>query len=116
MEENFMANLTKRPSERKGEIVARPVVPKSKGERNAMSTSIATVQKEFLIEQEVKGNSKDTLKYYKTSFRQMNRFIAKQELADNLPKNMTDEQIIKAGQQMPLGVLLDKDFEISFKR
>ena len=61
-----MANLTKRPSERKGEIVARPVVLKGKGERNAMSTSIATVQKEFLIEQEVKGNSKDTLKYYRT--------------------------------------------------
>ena len=42
-----MANLTKRPSERKGEIVARPVVLKGKGERNAMSTKISTVQKEF---------------------------------------------------------------------
>ena len=111
-----MANLTKRPSERKGEIVARPVVLKGKGERNAMSTSIATVQKEFLIEQEVKGNSKDTLKYYKTSFRQMNRFIAKQELGEQMPSGLQDSAIIKAGEQMPLGVLLDKDFEISFKR
>lgn len=111
-----MANLTKRPSERKKEIVARPVVLKGKGERNAMSTSIATVQKEFLIEQEVKGNSKDTLKYYRTSFRQMNRFIAIQELGEQLPKNIKDEEIIKTGEKMPLGVLLDKDFEISFKR
>lgn len=111
-----MANLTKRPSERKGEIVARPIVLKGKGERNAMSTSIVTVQKEFLIEQEVKGNSKDTLKYYKTSFRQMNRFIAIQELGEQIPSNIKDEEIIKAGEKMPLGVLLDKDFEISFKR
>ena len=111
-----MANLTKRPSERKGEIVARPVVLKGKGERNAMSTSIATVEKEFLIEQEVKGNSKDTLKYYRTSFRQMNKFIAIQELGEKLPSNMKDDDIIKTGEKMPLGVLLDKDFEISFKR
>ena len=111
-----MANLTKRPSERKGEIVARPVVLKGKGERNAMSTSIATVEKEFLIEQEVKGNSKDTLKYYRTSFRQMNKFIAIQELGEKLPSNMKDDDIIKAGEKMPLGVLLDKDFEVSFKR
>ena len=111
-----MANLTKRPSERKGEIVARPIVLKGKGERNAMSTSIVTVQKEFLIEQEVKGNSKDTLKYYKTSFRQMNRFIAIQELGEQIPSSAKDEEIIKSGEKMPLGVLLDKDFEISFKR
>jgi len=111
-----MANLTKRPSERKGEIVARPVVLKGKGERNAMSTSIATVEKEFLIEQEVKGNSKDTLKYYRTSFRQMNKFIAIQELGEKLPSNMKDDDIIKTGEKMPLGVLLDKDFEVSFKR
>lgn len=111
-----MANLTKRPSERKEEIVARPIVLKGKGERNAMSTKISSVQKEFLIEQEVKGNSKDTLKYYKSSFRQMNRFIAKQELGEKMPKNIKDEEIIKAGEQMPLGVLLDKDFEVSFKR
>ena len=111
-----MANLTKRPSERKGEIVARPIVLKGKGERNAMSTSIATVQKEFLIEQEVKGNSKDTLKYYRTSFRQMNRFIAIQELGEQIPSSAKDEEIIKSGEKMPLGVLLDKDFEISFKR
>lgn len=112
-----MANLTKRPSKR-GEIVARPVVLKGKGERNAMSTTIATVQKEFLIEQEVKGNSKDTLRYYKSSFRQMNKFIAKLELQgqDILEKIKDEEEIIKMGQQMPLGVLLDKDFEISFKR
>ena len=111
-----MANLTKRPSERKGKIVARPVVLKGKGERNAMSTSIATVEKEFLIEQEVKGNSKDTLKYYRTSFRQMNKFIAIQELGEKLPSNMKDDDIIKTGEKMPLGVLLDKDFEVSFKR
>lgn len=111
-----MANLTKRPSERKGEITARPVVLKGKGERNAMSTSIATVEKEFLIEQEVKGNSKDTLKYYRTSFRQMNKFIAIQELGEQLPSNMKDDDIIKTGEKMPLGVLLDKDFEVSFKR
>lgn len=110
-----MANLTKRPS-KKEEIVARPVVLKGKGERNAMSTTISTVQKEFLIEQEVKGNSKDTLKYYRTSFRQMNRFIAVQELGEQIPNNMKDEDIIKTGEKMPLGVLLDKDFEISFKR
>ena len=56
MGEKIMANLTKRPSERKEEIVARPIVLKGKGERNAMSTKISSVQKEFLIEQEVKGN------------------------------------------------------------
>lgn len=111
-----MANLTKRPSERKEEIVARPIVLKGKGERNSMNTSIASVQKEFLVEQEVKGNSKDTLRYYNTSFRQMNRFIAKQELGEKISPDMKDEEIIKAGEKMPLGVLLDKDFEISFKK
>jgi len=111
-----MANLTKRPSERKEEIVARPVVLKGKGERNAMSTSISTVQKEFLIEQEVKGNAIDTLRYYKNAFKQMNRFIAKQELGDKMPRNLPDSEVIKAGEKMPLGVLLDKDFEVSFKR
>lgn len=111
-----MASLTKRPSKRKEEVVARPIVLKGKGERNAMSTQIVTVQKEFLIEQEVKGNSVDTLKYYKSSFKRMNRFIAKHELGENLPSGISDSQVIKTGEQMPLGVLLDKDFEVCFKR
>ena len=72
-----MANLTKRPSERKKELVAKPIVLKGKGERNSMNTRISAVQKEFLVEQEVKGNSTDTLRYYKSSFRRMNKFIQK---------------------------------------
>lgn len=112
-----MANLTKRPSQR-GEISAKPIVLKGKGERNAMTTKISTVQKEFLIEQEVKGNSKDTLKYYKSSFRRMNKFIAIQELEGKglLEKIKNEEDVLALGEQMPLGVLLDKDFEVDFKR
>lgn len=111
-----MANLTKRPSEKK-EIVAKPIVVKGKGERNAMNTKISVVQKEFLIEQEVKGNSKDTLRYYKSSFKRMNKFIAKNELPDDmLAKVKNDDDFVKLGEQLPLGILLDKDFEIDFKR
>lgn len=111
-----MANLTKRPSERKEEV-AKPIVLKGKGERHAMNTKISVVQKEFLIEQEVKGNSKDTLRYYESSFRRMNKFIAKNELPNNMLEKVKNEnEFVKLGEQMPLGVLLDKDFEVDFKR
>ena len=112
-----MANLTKRPSERKKELVAKPIVLKGKGERNSMNTRISAVQKEFLVEQEVKGNSTDTLKYYKSSFRRMNKFIAQNELPQELlEKVKEDDDLISMGEKMPLGVLLDKDFEVDFKR
>ena len=112
-----MANLTKRPSERKKELVAKPIVLKGKGERNSMNTRISAVQKEFLVEQEVKGNSTDTLRYYKSSFRRMNKFIAQNELPQELlEKVKEDDDLISMGEKMPLGVLLDKDFEVDFKR
>lgn len=110
-----MANLTKRPSQREP-VQGKTVILKGKGERVATTTKIGTVQKEFLIEQEVKGNSKDTLKYYKSSFRQMNRFIAQKELPKDFLENEGKKDIALAGELVPLAVLLDKDFEIEFKR
>jgi len=110
-----MANLTKRPSERK-EIKANPIILKGKGERNAMTTKIKAVQSEFLIEQEVKGNAPDTIRYYKMAFRQINKFIALKELPKDMVTDKKHEELIALGEQLPLGILLDKDFEIDLKR
>jgi len=110
-----MANLTKRPVQGT-EIQAKPIVLKGKGERNAMMTKIKVVQNEFLVEQEVKGNAPDTLRYYKTAFRQINKFVALQELPKDMVTDKTHDELIILGEQLPLGILLDKDFEIDLKR
>ena len=110
-----MANLTKRTS-KNGEIIARPIIVKGKGERTASTTKISIVQNEFLVEQEVKGNSDNTLRYYKSSFKQMNAFIAIKEFSEEDLKKQSKDKYDLLGAQFPLAVLLDKDFEVEFKR
>ncbi len=107
-----MANLTKRPSETK-EVQGKAIIVKGKGERSAKTTKIGAVQKEFIIEQEVKGNSPDTIRYYNGVFKRLNKFVAIKELAKDFLKG---KDLEVAGQLVPLAVLLDKDFEVEFKR
>ena len=120
-----MANLTKRPSKER-ENETRTITIKGKGERNSATTPISTVQNEFLTEQEVKGNAEDTLRFYRTGFRRMNVFIAMEnapkEVIDKVKQNEMelnspqDDSLDFIGKKFPLAILLDKDFELNFKR